>query len=926
MRPRKCFIFFMVIVFLASQNLPAFAYVMMPEYLCELGLHFYNQGKIYEALHEFRKALIIKPDYEPALKYIDMIEEQAVVSPAVTAPSIYKPPVERLPIVKPEIKTREETIQDILDRMEREIFPPVVLPAEIPELIEEKAIPPHVLLLDGNTRMLKFPIEIEAAKSIIIRGENIKRFLATQPDILTIERINQDGILITGKDFGYTCLHIWDEHDRWTLEFITTPPKPEGPTYAELKRKEEERASNFKLRYSIDWSLYETGRRLDALERDSYTFSHWLDLTGQTPYGNLDSSAYIRSLRQSTDLTYFSLGLEEGKIGPFEDFSLRAFDYLSGVTNLAFSGTPLRGAMLKSPAFDKKIDYTIFWGREGGGRYGGLSPGLTKTRHSFLSGFDLNFSPVQKQDYSLSVFRGWGRDRPYDLNPYGYDLDIDYRFDKWGLGYELAYDSETFAHLINLTYNIPKLRLTGELRNTARNFRTMTGWGWRAGEQGLLATLSYAPFENLDISGRLDVFKDRLYPNPEDEGRWNQDFSWDAVYRIDPLTSLRLNFSMQNQLGRISPYRYYNEGIGLYKTFEFIKRINAFINYFHQENKYYVSPSNNYINDRIILGLRFSLIGDIYYYLNKEFNWIEARYTGLHSRPHALQTGVDWYGQILKSPLWGHLRFAYRDEENTLAPLSFLSGEDYIEGYAELSYRPKPDIEAFLSARVRNVWADNPDVDKRVEANFYAGLRFLWDTGLRWESVGAVEGYVFKDLNGDGLIQIDELPVEGVKIWLGKDKFYITDKDGYYTFTKVKAKRAYVNIDTATIPSGFVLSVPATQEAIIAHGKAVRINFGIISRTEITGVVFEDVDRDGQLSSGDSGIRGVVLTLEDGTRTTTDDSGRYYFRKAAVGKHTISLDLNSLPFIYIPDVPIFKDVEIFEGISYIHNIPLKKIE
>jgi len=50
--------------------LPAYASSMIPEFLCEIGIKFYNQGRYEDALHEFKKALIVTPDYETALKYI----------------------------------------------------------------------------------------------------------------------------------------------------------------------------------------------------------------------------------------------------------------------------------------------------------------------------------------------------------------------------------------------------------------------------------------------------------------------------------------------------------------------------------------------------------------------------------------------------------------------------------------------------------------------------------------------------------------------------------------------------------------------------------------------------------------------------------------------------------------------------------------
>jgi hypothetical protein len=785
---------------------------------------------------------------------------------------------------------------------------------------------PLILRLDESLSKILQPIEIEQDRSIVIVGKNIQRFLVTQPNILTIEKKNPDELLLTGKDIGYTYLHVWDEAGRRTLEFLTMPLRPKGPTLEETIRLAEEKAGNFKLRYTLDWTSYESGRRLNSLERSFYSWSHGLNLTGPTPYGDIDSAASIRSLRATTDLTYFTVGLTNAQFGPFKGFNLRGFDYSPPFSNLSFGGATLRGAMLASPAFNKRLDYSVFWGREGGGRYGNLSPGLGKIKNSFLSGFNLGFSPLAKQGYRFSLVHGWGRDRDASLNDYNYDLDVAYHLDKWGFNYEVAHDSEKLAHLLNATYIIPKLTLATEIRNIDKNFRTATGLGSRLGELGLLSNIYYTPSDKFYMASQLNLYQDRLYPSPENDNRWNEDFNWNANCIIDPLTSLRLDYSLQNELGRVGQFRYQSPGIALNRTFQLIKKLDTSVNYRHQENKNFSAPSTDYINDKVLLSLRFNLIGQVYYYVTKEFNWIEERFEGNRSQPEAMETGLSWSRQIAQSPFYGNIRFLYRDEENAASALSFMSGEDYIEGYSEFTYRPSPDKEAYCSSRIRNVWADNPSVAKRIEADFSAGMRYVWDTGIRWEAVGNIDGYIFKDLNADGLRQRDEPPVEGIKIWLGKDKSQVTDILGYYKFSQVKAKKAYVNIDVTTIPPGFVLTVPVTQEVAITHHQTIRVNFGIASRSEIMGMVFEDIDGDGQFSLKDTGIKGAVLILEDGIQAVTDYTGRYFFRNLATGKHALKLDLNSLPPNYLPKVPIFKEIELFEGVSYNYNIPLKKIE
>lgn len=930
---KKIFILFLIISFFLSIVEPVCAQGMMAQYLCELGLSFYNQGRIPDALHEFRKALIINPGYEPALKYINLIQGKVVTPPVVVPPPVVKPPVERLPVLKPEIETRQEAIKKILDKMEKKILPPpvapvVVPPAEIPELKEERIVPPEVLLLQREIiEALKFPLEIEQGVSIIIRGQDIKRFLITQPNVLTVQRLSSDEISVSGKDVGYTYLHVWDANGRWTLEFLTVFPRPKGPTLEEELRLEAEKAANFKLRYMLDWHSYEEGRRLYSLNRLSYGYNHWLGLEGPTPYGNVDAAIQVQSLRESTDLTYATLGLTEGQFGQFKDFSLRILDYSPDVYNLAMLRTTLRGIMVESPAFNEKISYTAFMGREGGGRYGGLSPGLPETKDSYLAGVDVDYSPKEDFTYGASILHGWGDDRRKDthLNPWGYDLYADWNLDKWDLRYEIAHDSERISQLFNAAYSIPKFKLSTELRNSDRDFVTMNGWGWRIGEIGVLLNADYRPTDKLQISSQLDVFRDRQFPSLDNPYRWNENFDANVYYTLDPNTSLKLDYRLQNELGRISEFRSHNQGAGIYKTFDWLKRIYTYLTYRHQESKNFTSPYLNYINEKISLGMRFSLIGDLYYYFNREFNWLEERFTSQYSRPQAMETGLDYYAQIFNTPFWTNLRFSYRDEEDTTSGLSFLSGEDYIEGYSELAFRPNPDTEIYGTVRIKNVWADNPNVNKRVEADFYAGVRYLWDTGLRWEAVGTIDGYVFKDLNSDGLMQAEDEPVEGIKLWLGKKKFQVTNSGGYFKFPKVKARDVYVTLDTNTIPSGYIPTVPITQQAKIIQGSKTTLYFGIASRSEIYGVVFNDFDGNGKLGPGETGVKGVILTLDDGSQATTDDSGRYFFRKVSTGEHIVTLQMNSLPLKYLPTVPIYKGVSIDEGISYVYNIPLRQV-
>ena len=914
---KKLLIILIIFVFFSSSVLPLYAYSQILDFLCEVGIKFYHQGRYEDAAAEFKKALTINPDYQPALKYIQMMEQGGVLKKEknLVIPSTFEP-AKTLDL----IEIQKEMIRDNL------IIEPGAVAYPAKATAAKETGPLKILALDDSFTNVAQPIEIEEGAIIVILGNNIQRFLVTEPNILTVEQGDSDRLIVTGKDIGYTYLHIWDDSGRWTTEWLGVIPEAQGPTYEELLRRQEELARNFKLLYTLDWTSYEAGRRIKTFERSSYSWSHSLSLNGPIPYGDIDSTIILTRSPFHTQITYATLGLVNGQLGPFEGFSLRGGDYAPAFTNLAFPGANLRGAIFNSPAFHNKLSYSTFWGREGGGRYSGFSTAVTKSRHSFLGGFNVDFNPTKKQDYKFSVVHGWGRDREQFLNRYGYDLSGIWNLDKWGLGYEIANDTERFAHLFNMHYTRPRFDFSTELRNIDSNFNSITAGGWSQGELGGLINLNLKPIDALWINGRLDVFRDRLYHAQDNSGRWNEDFNLDANYQLDLDTSFNLNYALQNELGRLSQFRYQSSGLGVSKKIRFIKDISTYLNYYHQESKSYSSPSADYINEKVYTGIRFSLVGELYYYLNREFNWVQERFYASRYEPNALETGVDWSSQIGSSPFYSNFRFTYRDEEDTVSHLSFLSGEDYIEGYSELTYRPAGDKEIYGSCRVRNIWADNPAVNKRIEADFNAGMRYLWDTGLHWDAVGSIEGYVFKDLNSDGLRQRDEPPLEGAKVWLGKDKFQVTDIFGYYKFKGVKARKAYVTLDTSTVPRGHVLTVPVSQEVTVSHLSTKRVDFGVISRSEISGLVFEDVDGNGEYGRGDLAVSGVVLNLEDGKESVTDTSGRYSFPNASVGEHTLSLQLNSVPAFYLPQVPITKKIRLFEGITYYYNIPLKRVK
>ena len=911
-----------------------FAYSQIAEFLCEEGIRDLNKGDLPEAEDEFKRALVAEPGYPPAIYYLGLVSEMSakVISggefniPAYSSSAgLDRQTVMENVLDQAKIK---ETLEKDQGLSASQIFAPELSqPNKSGGGIVRKKSPTRYLLNDPSLSIQQ-PIEIEEGKYIIISGSNIKRFLVVQPELLYAEKLNDNEISVMAKSRGLASIIIWDDFGRTSIECTGIMPIPDSPTLEEVMHKEEKLMGNFRLRYNLDWYSYYTGRRLETIQRNgNYSWVHNLRMDGATPYGLLDWSITEATLPNTTDMTYISAGLTNGKWGDFKGFNLRAGDYTTNFYNLGIPGVDLRGVYFYSPAFDNKLDYTIFWGRENGGRFGTLSMIDYKSLYSFMSGFNLNYSPLSWQNYKFSVAHGWGRDRQTYLKDYGYDFIGSWNFKHYGYSYEIASDTKNLAQVFNSRYNGDNLYVNLQLRDIDKQFVSITGSGWRQGEFGALSNLNWRPTDKLIYTQRFDIYRDRLYPAEDNPNRFNEDLDSTLTYRLDPLTTLETSYTLQNDLGKISQTRYQSSGFGVNRLFSLLgKEISTYWKYSHQDNQSFSAPTLDYTNEKFYAGLRFSVIGALYYYFNRELNWLNERNTGSQARPNVMETGLDWYDRIGNSPFWGAMRFTWRDEERANSALSFLSGEDYIEGYGELSYRPADGQEVYASARIRNVWKENPTATSRIEASFNVGMRLLWDTGLRWDAVSTIQGYVFKDYNSNGLLDRDEPPVFGIKVWLGKNKFQITDELGYFKFVNVRGKIAYITLDTGTLPVGYILTVPVTQEIPIANAAAAKVCFGITSRSEIRGIVFEDSNEDGEYSVGEKGVSGVAIILDKDKTVITSVDGSYAYSQAQPGEHELTADLNSIPVYYLPLVVLKKKFPLQEGESSVWNIPLRKIQ
>jgi protocatechuate 3,4-dioxygenase beta subunit len=173
-----------------------------------------------------------------------------------------------------------------------------------------------------------------------------------------------------------------------------------------------------------------------------------------------------------------------------------------------------------------------------------------------------------------------------------------------------------------------------------------------------------------------------------------------------------------------------------------------------------------------------------------------------------------------------------------------------------------------------------------------------------YDTRGSVSGVVFNDLNNDGLRDSNELPIANRVVFLD------TNNDGIRQLTEraatTTATGAYAF--TALLPGDYNLRVvttsiqPQSTDRALTIATAQRVegrHLGLFDSTvSLSGVVYNDLDKDGTRDTGETGSAGRVVFLDtdnDGVldlterRAVTNAAGAYLFPGLLEGSFTLRL-------------------------------------
>ena len=160
----------------------------------------------------------------------------------------------------------------------------------------------------------------------------------------------------------------------------------------------------------------------------------------------------------------------------------------------------------------------------------------------------------------------------------------------------------------------------------------------------------------------------------------------------------------------------------------------------------------------------------------------------------------------------------------------------------------------------------------------------------------SITGSVFSDLNGNGVRDLEN-PTEsdnvGWLVWLDTDNdgsldngevSQTTDGGGNFNFDNLQPDVTYHL--RSQLQSGWIATTPGEFDVTLNQDQSIDEHFGVQQEAMISGNVFNDADGNGAKTSGEAGIAGVKVYLDqdkDGSPgltepfTMTDPSGNYSF-------------------------------------------------
>jgi hypothetical protein len=140
-----------------------------------------------------------------------------------------------------------------------------------------------------------------------------------------------------------------------------------------------------------------------------------------------------------------------------------------------------------------------------------------------------------------------------------------------------------------------------------------------------------------------------------------------------------------------------------------------------------------------------------------------------------------------------------------------------------------------------------------------------------------------------------------------------TNESGKLFLPKLRGFQKIISLRREGTPEGYLFSTPSRYEITSQSKTKETCLFGFSINTEISGLVYNDINRNGLFDDKDEPMPKVSLSLSHGKTTQTDLRGYYYFGLIPEGEYTLQVNALSLAEGYRSKAKLKRSLRIQKG-------------